>query len=269
MSGCLLPYDREALRSQWRAASPFPFFRIENFIAPEFLKSVVGAYPTYEQARVLGGQEFDAVNEKLKIQVTDSGKFPAPVKQLADVLSSPEFLSDLEFITGIPKLQADPTYGGGGMHLTNKSGRLDVHVDFNFHDQIQLFRRLNILIYLNPVWEDSWGGKIELWDKEVTTCVHSLSPILNRCVVFETSDISWHGVTPLHCPQEMTRKSFAAYYYTREAPAGWDGVKHSTIFRPRPTEAFRGAVLMPAEQMKRNAGKFLVSAKQAVRKFLG
>lgn len=268
MNSYLLPYDREALRNQWRSASPFPFFKIENFLTRDFLDAVVGAYPTYEQARSLGGREFDAVNEKLKIQVTDSSKFPAPVKQLADVLSSGSFLADLEYITGIPRLQSDPALSGGGMHLTNTSGRLDVHVDFNVNEA-QLFRRLNILVYLNPVWDDAWGGCIELWDKDVTACMHSFSPTINRCVVFETSSISWHGVTPIHCPQGMARKSFAAYYYTREAPAGWDGVKHSTIFRPRPTEAFRGAVLMPAEQMKRNAGKLLVNARKAIRNILG
>jgi Rps23 Pro-64 3,4-dihydroxylase Tpa1-like proline 4-hydroxylase len=269
MSSCLLPYDREALRSQWRSASPFPFFKIENFLAPKFLEAVVGAYPTYEQARALGGKEFDAVNEKLKIQVTDSRAFPAPVKQLADVLSSAEFVADLEFITGVQGLRPDPSLGGGGMHLTNTSGRLDVHVDFNFHTEMQSFRRLNILVYLNPVWDDAWGGKIELWDRDVTTCSHSFSPVLNRCVVFETSEISWHGVTSIHCPQGMARKSFAAYYYTREAPAGWDGVKHSTIFRPRPSETFRGAVLMPAERMKRSASRFLVNVKKTVRNILG
>jgi Rps23 Pro-64 3,4-dihydroxylase Tpa1-like proline 4-hydroxylase len=268
MSGSLLPYDRNALRSQWQSASPFPFFKIENFLETDFLNAVVAAYPSYEQARALGGKEFDAVNEKLKIQVPDSSTFPPPVKQLADVLSSTEFLSDLEFITGIPNLRSDPSLSGGGMHLTNTSGRLDVHVDFNVN-QDELFRRLNILVYLNPVWDEAWGGNIEFWDKDVTTCTHSFTPALNRCVVFETSSISWHGVTPILCPKGIARKSFAAYYYTREAPAGWDGVKHTTIFRARPTEAFRGAVLMPAEEMKRSAGKFLGKAKRAVRKILG
>lgn len=269
MSSCLLPYDKNALRDQWLSTSPFPFFKLENFLAPDFLKAVVGSYPSYEQARTLGGREFDALNEKLKIQVTDSRKFPDPVRLLAEELSSSGFLSDLEFITGIPSLRSDPSFEGGGMHLTNTSGRLDVHVDFNFHHQMQMFRRLNILVYLNPDWNDSWGGSIEFWDKDVASCRHSFSPALNRCVVFETSSTSWHGVTPLNCPSGVARKSFAAYYYTREAPSGWDGVKHSTIFRPRPSEGFRGAVLMPAEDLKRGMGQFLGRAKRVARKILG
>ncbi|MEM9463614.1 MAG: hypothetical protein AAGF11_56275, partial [Myxococcota bacterium] len=37
----------------------------------------------------------------------------------------------------------------------------------------------------------------------------------------------------------------------REAPAGWDGTQHSTVFRARPDERLRGYVLMPAEKIQR------------------
>ncbi|MGC4029163.1 MAG: 2OG-Fe(II) oxygenase [Steroidobacteraceae bacterium] len=269
MKALIAPYDRDALRQQFQSAAPFRFFKIENFLDAGFADEVVQSYPTYEQARALGGKEFDAVNEKLKIQVTDSAQFPSPVKQLADALSGPDFLADMEYITGIPSLLADAGYSGGGMHLTNKSGRLDVHVDFNFNDQLSAFRRLNILVYLNPVWEEAWGGNIELWDSDVRKCWHSYSPIMNRCVVFETTKISYHGVTPLKCPPSMARKSFAAYYYTKEPPAGWDGVKHSTIFRARPEEKVREAILMPAENLKRGVSRVADQAKSALKGFLG
>jgi 2OG-Fe(II) oxygenase superfamily len=262
------PINRDIVREQYRHALPFSFFKIDNFLESSFLASVVGSYPTYDKARGLG-REFDAVNEKLKIQITDSSKFPDPVKQLADALSGQEFLKTIEYITGIPTLVADPAFNGGGMHLSSSSGRLDVHVDFNYNDESALFRRLNILLYLNPVWEEEWGGKIELWDKDVKHCHHSFSPILNRCVVFETNEISFHGVTPIKCPSGYVRKSFAAYYYTKEAPASWDGAAHSTIFRARPDEKFRGNVLMPAEELKRGIRSGVQQAKGVVKRLLG
>ena len=268
MPGVLRSLDRDAIRAEYRAAKPFPFFKIDNFLEPDFLAEVIAAYPTYESARSMG-REFSAVNEKLKIQVTDSAQFPLPVKRLADELNGSAFLADMEYITGIPNLLADPAFGGGGMHLSSNSGRLDVHVDFNFLDRMQTFRRLNILVYLNPVWEDAWGGRIELWDKEVTHCEHSFAPILNRCVVFETSEISYHGVTPIACPPGFVRKSFAAYYYTKEAPDWWDGQRHSTVFKARPGEKFRGAVLMPAEHVKRNIDTHMGKAKGFVKRLLG
>lgn len=268
MDPAIRPLDIAGLREQYRNAQPFPFFRIDNFLEPEFAAQVVAAYPDYEQAREMG-REFSAVNERLKVQITDSSRFPSPVKRLSDSLASPEFLSALEQITGIPRLLADESLVGGGMHLTGSGGRLDVHVDFNFVGDRKLHRRLNILVYLNPDWQESWGGAIELWDKDVKHCAHSITPVLNRCVVFETSEISFHGVSPNKCPPGFVRRSFAAYYYTREAPAGWDGQTHSTVFRARPTERIRGAILMPAEKAGRSIQSGIDSTKKFVKQLLG
>ena len=77
-------------------------------------------------------------------------------------------------------------------------------------------------------------------------------PKLNRCVLFETSEISYHGVTPLTGPAGTVRRSLAGYYYTREAPASWAGKKHPTLFRARPSERFRGLALMPLERVARS-----------------
>jgi 2OG-Fe(II) oxygenase superfamily len=255
------PIDLERIRTQYRSAQPFPFFVIDNFLEENFAKTVLGAYPSYTEAKRMG-MEFDAVNERLKVQVTDRSRFPGPVTQLADALSGEKFLGQLEYITGIPKLLSDAEFNGGGMHLTGPSGRLDVHVDFNLLGEKQLHRRLNILVYLNEHWEESWGGSIELWDQEVKHCRHSMQPVFNRCVVFETSEISYHGVAPITCPEGFVRRSFAAYYYTVEAPANWDGSVHSTVFRARPNEKLRGSLLMPGE-------KFLRLAKDAIRKAVG
>jgi hypothetical protein len=240
--------DLDAVKEQYRTAQPFPFFVIDGFLKDDFARAVLNAYPSYDEARRIG-HEFEALNEKFKVQITDSAQFPNAVKQLSDVLASAEFLKRVEHITGIPKLLADAELNGGGMHLTGPTGRLDVHVDFNvLHEK--LHRRLNILVYLNPVWEEAWGGNIELWDREVKNCMHSMQPVFNRCVVFETSDISYHGVTPIKCPPGQVRRSFAAYYYTNEAPAHWTGTAHSTLFRARPTEKLRGSVLMPAQKLR-------------------
>lgn len=64
-----------------------------------------------------------------------------------------------------------------------------------------------------------------------------------------TSGTSYQGVTPLACPQNVTRKSFATYYYTKEAPVDWTGEKHSTLFKARPDEWAKGNILMPYEKI--------------------
>jgi hypothetical protein len=242
-------YDREELRRQFTSAKPFPFVKIENFLDTAFANEVAAAYPSFEVA-VAQGRTFKAVNERKKVQVTEANLFPGPVARLNKLLASSTFLDDLAYITEIPNLLADEQLVGGGMHLTGPGGRLDVHVDFNFIPERKIHRRLNLLLYLNPTWEEAWGGHIQLWDKDVKNCREAFAPRQNRCVIFETSDISFHGVAPVTTAAPYPRISFATYYYTREAPPNWDGKVHSTIFKARPEERLRGFVLMPAAKMQ-------------------
>src|SRR6266576_1156521 len=215
-TGLINPIDQDALRDEFQNAQPFPFFRIDNFLDEQFAEEVYLSFPSYGDARAVG-KEFRGVNEQGKVQVTDANLFAEPVAKLNQALASQEFLDLLSHVTGMPKLLADDQLVGGGIHQTGPRGHLDVHVDFNYIRERDLHRRLNILIYFNKNWEPDWGGNIELWDRAVKNCAHSFSPIFNRCVVFETNDISFHGVSAVNCPPDQTRKSFAAYYYTKEA----------------------------------------------------
>jgi hypothetical protein len=262
------PLDREALRAQFRNAQPFPFIMIDDFLLPEAAAAVAAAYPSFEQARELGFT-FNFVNEQRKVQITDATRFPEPVRLLNEAISSPAFLADLEYISGIPRIVVDEQLLGGGMHLTGSGGRLDVHVDFNLIEERQLFRRLNILLYLNPVWREEWGGQIELWDKEVKACRHRCLPALNRCLLFETSAVSYHGVARVTAPSDVTRQSFAAYYYTREAPPNWNGTTHSTVFKARPDERLRGLLRMPAEKLKHRIFEKVQQSKSVLKTWIG
>jgi hypothetical protein len=154
------------------------------------------------------------------------------------------------------------------MHVTGAGGRLDVHVDFNYIESRKLHRRLNLLLYLNLSWDEQWGGHIQLWNKDVTTCEAAFAPALNRCVIFETSDISFHGVTPVTPAAPYPRQSFATYYYTRETPPHWKGAAHSTIFKARPDEKLRRYVFMPAEGLQRRFSRSLQQVKQGVKRII-
>lgn len=260
--------ELDELRRQFNEARPFRHLCIDDFLEPELAREVAAAYPSFETA-LERGFAFNFVNERKKVQVTDASKFPEPVARLHEAISSQEFRDQLSQVTGIPKLLADEQLVGGGMHVTGPHGRLDVHVDFNYVPDRKIHRRLNILVYLNPEWHHDWGGEVELWDRDVRRCYQSVRPVLNRCVIFETSEISFHGVAALTCPEGFERKSFAAYYYTREAPAGWDGVEHSTIFRARPDERWKGYVQMPAEKLQRAMQQRVGRVRNKVKKIVG
>jgi hypothetical protein len=117
------------------------------------------------------------------------------------------------------------------MHQIVRGGKLGVHVDFNKHPHTKLDRRLNLLIYLNRDWEEEHGGHFELWDTEGKEFRKRVLPVFNRCVVFSTTEVSYHGHPhPLQCPEGQSRKSLAMYYYSNGRPASEVAARHSTVF---------------------------------------
>jgi Rps23 Pro-64 3,4-dihydroxylase Tpa1-like proline 4-hydroxylase len=268
MMSLLNPIDRDALREEIRSSLPFPHFCIDNFLGQNFAEEIYHSFPSFGEARAVGRQ-FTTVNEKKKIQITDSTKFAPPIARLNRLLASREFTELMSDIFEIPDLIEDPALMGGGIHETDSGGRLDVHVDFNFVEEKKWHRRLNILIYFNKDWCEQYGGYLDIWDKDVKQCFGSFAPVFNRAIGFATSEISYHGVTPLTCPPGVIRRSFATYYYTKEAPPGWSGEVHSTLFKARPEEWMRGRVLMRAETSVDQAKRGLQSIKNKVKSLIG
>jgi Rps23 Pro-64 3,4-dihydroxylase Tpa1-like proline 4-hydroxylase len=166
-------------------------------------------------------------------------------KAFVHFLNSEPFLLFLQELTGIEEtLVPDPYFEGGGFHQTKPGGFLKIHADFNKHRQTGLDRRLNVLVFLNKNWEESYGGHFELWNREMTHCVKKVSPAFNTMAMFTTTDFSYHGLpNPLTCPPDRSRKSLALYYYTNGRPAheinpGLE--EHTTLFRARKGDEMDG-----------------------------
>ncbi len=222
-----------AHRAEYRTASPFPHVVIDDFLPPEIVRGLLEEFPSPDAPR---WQRFEEPRQRKLASSRDRDLGPLTRHVLAQ-FNSAAFLAFLEELTGIERLVADSWFEGGGLHQIVPGGLLKVHVDFSRHSRTGLFRRLNALLYLNEDWSPEWGGNLELWNADVSRCDRSVEPLANRLVLFETSDISYHGhPDPLACPPDRTRKSMALYYYTPEAPPARAGVDHSTVFRRRPGE---------------------------------
>jgi hypothetical protein len=163
---------------------------------------------------------------------------PATRRLVAELNSGP-FLASLTALTGIEGLIADGTLTGGGQHQIARGGRLGVHADFPEHPENGLARRLNVIVYLNEDWQPEWGGALELWDADMARCVRRVQPELGRLVVFSTTRTAFHGhPDPLQCPEGVTRKSLALFYFTKDQPDGEClGDAHGTAFQVRPGSA--------------------------------
>jgi Rps23 Pro-64 3,4-dihydroxylase Tpa1-like proline 4-hydroxylase len=237
----LLPLDKlesyGALQTSYNQAEPFPHITFDNFFDEDVIHEIVRDFPS---PTGLNWHRYKNGAEKDKLQSTSELEIPPSIRSLFWALNSSTFVHFLERLTGIEGLIPDPHLDGGGLHQTEKGGWLKVHIDYNYHKVWRLDRRLNLILYLNDEWDEGWGGALEFWDRDVEKCLKRILPVKNRVVVFNTSEVSYHGhPDPLSCPQDVTRKSIALYYYSNGRPAEEKAHEHSTVFVQRPNETIK------------------------------
>ena len=222
--------------AEYARAKPFPHVVIDDFFDPRLLDVVLSEFPGPDS---IEWQRFRNARE-IKLASAQEANFGPATRLLLYHLNCATFLEFLGTLTGIPDLIADPHFDGGGLHQIVRGGKLGIHADFNKHPRYGLDRRLNVLLYLNKAWREEYGGHLELWNRGMTSCEARIAPLFNRLMVFGTTDFTYHGhPDPLRCPEGMTRKSLALYYFSNGRPAEEVSGSHSTVFQARTRDEFR------------------------------
>lgn len=229
---------------KYQSESPYPHAQFDGFLEDWAAREAMQAFPAVKDD---GWIHYIHVNEK-KHGLNKMDMIPTFLQRVIRELNNDKFVQALSELTGIPGLKADPSLEGGGLHQSGRGGYLNIHADFTVHPHKRNWRRrVNLLIYLNEGWEVSYKGDLELWSRDMKQCEQKISPIFNRCVVFNTDEDSYHGLPdPIQCPEDMTRKSIALYYFTEEdAPVR----KRSTDYRARPGDGFKSVLIYLDKQL--------------------
>ena len=202
-------------------SNPFPNIVIDNFIEDSVAKKCFTELKNYscwgsdspENSYTAPHQVNKFYTPWCDGNIQDIKNYTPTVWNTLQYFNSKPFLNFLEDLTGIEGLIADSSFTGGGAHKIQSGGKLSLHVDYNLN-QLNQFRVLNLLLYLNPEWEEEWEGALELWDSKNKKCAHKILPLFNRAAIFTLSDHSIHGhPIPLKCPEHIERYSLALYYF--------------------------------------------------------
>ena len=225
----------ESLSGTYCFAEPYPHIVIDNFLPIQLANEILLNFPVNRGLNSEYENNYKGIQEhKRQIFPNSTNSF---CRNIFGFFNSSPFLQFLEGLTTIDGLISDSYFHGGGFHEISNGGKLGVHADFRINEQLHLSRRINVLIYLNDNWQDEWGGQLELWDKDMKNRVQSISPIFNRCVIFNTDANSYHGhPEPLNCPPYITRKSIALYYYTASKAIYEEMPSNTTMYVSRPNE---------------------------------
>ena len=196
---------------------PFKHLYIDNFFNIEFADALLDSFPKLDNKELWDISNDPEIEMKMRSKWQSEFDIPDTIVDSIRVLNSSLFLKSVSEKFDIPKLMPDPYFTGGGLNVTVSGGLLDVHVDGNYHDASGLNRRINAILYLNPGWQEGWGGEFGLYDETGDKLIKKIAPIHNRLVIFDTNDKSFHGLPdPLNFPEGHARKSIILYYYTKD-----------------------------------------------------
>ena len=198
-----------SLKEKFLNNKPYPFIVIDKFLKREFIEKLNNDFNI---------NTTDAIHYKHfsedKKGLTKFNSFSPFIQKLINELYSEEFIQILSKLTNNKKLKGDFELHGGGLHQVENNGFLKIHRDFGNHpSNTKWKRKINLLLYINPIWEENWNGNLEFWNKELTKQLVSIEPIFNRCVLFDTTN-NMHGhPNPLKTKNGVVRKSLALYYF--------------------------------------------------------
>jgi len=230
----------EKLAAGYKSSKPFPHTIIDGFLTHKGYNKICKAFPKKNDEIWKTPSNIHTVGKS----VTKNGSlglkelsYSEDVRRFFHELNSSLFLNFLEKLTGIKGLIPDPYFFEGGFHRSSSGGYLDIHADFSHHDKLGLERRLNLILYLNDNWLETYGGELGLYNKNFKKVV-SIAPIANRIVIFTTSDDSFHGhPEKTTCPANKNRKSIALYYYSVPTT---NRKKSKVLFPKDPTFTYKG-----------------------------
>ncbi len=204
----------EDQQRQFATAEPFPHIVIDNFLDESVTRNLYDEIPATDSN--VWFQYNNQIENKYLCNHWD--RFPKETYRFFTHITSPEFTQKLSELTGIFPLVADVGLHGGGWHVHTRGGLLNVHKDYSIHPKLKWERALNLILYVTPDWDTSWGGGLGLWtekDEQPHELIHNVECLFNRAVLFDTRKNSWHGLPdPIECPEGVRRTSLAVYYLT-------------------------------------------------------
>jgi len=232
---------------EWADAKPYRHVVIDGFFTDAFARVLAREFPAGESA--VWHQYANALEQKRTCNNWNA--FGPATYRAFSFLNSAHFVELLRLTIGADyPLYADHGLHGGGLHAHGPSGKLNVHLDYEVHPKTGLQRKLNLLVYLNPDWQEEWGGHLGLYESNPIqlspgALAKSIVPVFNRAVLFETPG-AWHGLPePICCPPDQARKSLAVYYMTDVAR---EAGRTRALFAPTPEQAGDAEVLSLIER---------------------
>ena len=200
---------------------PWKHIVIDNLFDDNLMKNACASIPDYNSTYWNSAKKY--INEYTsKWEMTNIMLFPDPIREITNYLISSEFVNKLEKMTGINELIIDEKIYGGGLIISPEGAFLEKHIDFNYNNDIGLFRSVNLILYFNELN----GGEFQLYDEKLNE-IKVIKPNINRMLIFASNNKTIHGFNKII---SESRKSLNLWYYTKNNQEYVDHEPHKTIW---------------------------------------
>lgn len=228
-----LEVNSELLQKQWcdELVGNTRYFILDDLLPSQIANQIYENFPNPNSDLWIKANTF----RERKSSFAKIDKLNPIIGEITDAFHGMKIIKVIQDICKIKDLEADPSLYAGGISLMQKNDFLNPHID-NSHDASRVrYRRLNLLYYISPDWDESCGGNFELWNDKVTKPFEIVSKF-NRLVVMETNDTSWHSVNTV--TTNRPRCCVSNYYFSKSSPKEVIDYYHPTSFLGRPNQTF-------------------------------
>ncbi|MBT8148125.1 MAG: 2OG-Fe(II) oxygenase [Gammaproteobacteria bacterium] len=227
--------DRQGLHTQFaESQSKVGFFTIDHLLPADLAYEIFSAFPGPETMKLR-----KSLREH-KYVAAQMNKFNPILEEAIYAFQDQRVVEKMRNICGAESLYPDEHLYAGGISLMGKGQFLNPHLDNSHEKDRRRWRVLNLLYYVSPEWERSFGGNLEIWPDGVDNKQVTVDSLFNRLVVMATHGNSWHSVSPVASDKYRTCVS---NYYFSDSPLRDSDTFHVTSFRGRPEQKVRDLIL--------------------------
>lgn len=229
-------YDnKEALKEQYKqSSSEIGFFYLDNLLPQDIVLELYKIFPKPEEMVLKKSIRED------KYIAAQMDMYNPLLEEIIYAFQDEKIVALVADICGLKDVIPDENLYAGGISMMGHKQFLNPHLDNSHDKERELWRVLNLLYYITPDWEESYGGNLELWPKGLDNKQITLHSKYNRLVVMATHNSSLHSVSP------VTYNGFrccVSNYYFSKYPVHDTDTFHVTSFRGRPENKFTDILL--------------------------
>lgn len=230
-----LDADAPRIHEQWNNSGTVSHFYVDDVLPEEWAREIRAAYPSGETMTLKSSLR------ELKYVAAQMNQYNPLLEEAIYAFQAPDVVSRIEVITRLSGLEPDEKLYAGGISMMAPGHFLSPHLD-NSHDKTrERYRALNLLYYVSPDWQESYGANLEVWPKGPTEPQTTIVSKFNRLAVMVTHEKSWHSVSKN--TSQMDRCCVSNYYFSKSPVSSDHEYFHVTSFRGRPDERVRDFVL--------------------------